>query len=243
MQQIRLRGEDPELVQSIVNLSTHYGVITPYTSFLIEEDDIFAQSNGAPTIEAAEFLAAPAEVSGAAAVDRAAVEGELSMAEAPAPLATIVATDASGNVVSQAPVRTAGSRTFFLRGGVWVDSAYDGTAEPKVIPFASDTYFDLLSKRPELGEALALGEEMILILDGVAYRITAEGGTPDAQSPTGGPATPIAGDGGIAQVEPTPAATDGYLGATSVGVQVCGLGVLLPLAVLGGWGFSRRRKA
>ena len=43
MQQIRLHGEDDELVQSIVNLSTRYGIITPYTSFLIEEDDIFAQ--------------------------------------------------------------------------------------------------------------------------------------------------------------------------------------------------------
>ena len=40
MQQIRLNGENAELVQSIVNLSTRYGVITPYTSFLIEEDDI-----------------------------------------------------------------------------------------------------------------------------------------------------------------------------------------------------------
>jgi Ca-activated chloride channel family protein len=76
MQQIRLRGEDPELVQSIVNLSTRYGVITPYTSFLIEEDDIFAQTGGAlPAMEAAaEMLAAPAVVSGAEAVDRAAAE-------------------------------------------------------------------------------------------------------------------------------------------------------------------------
>ncbi|MBN1565474.1 MAG: hypothetical protein JXA10_16630, partial [Anaerolineae bacterium] len=40
---IRLYGEDPELVDSIVRLSIRYGIITPYTSFLITEDDIFSQ--------------------------------------------------------------------------------------------------------------------------------------------------------------------------------------------------------
>ena len=41
LNEIRLHGESPELVQSIVNLSIRYGIITPYTSYLIEEDDIF----------------------------------------------------------------------------------------------------------------------------------------------------------------------------------------------------------
>src|SRR5690606_32238980 len=41
---IRLHGENPELVDSIVRLSIRYGIITPYTSFLIEEQDIFTQT-------------------------------------------------------------------------------------------------------------------------------------------------------------------------------------------------------
>ena len=40
---LTLRVEDPELVQSVINLSVRYGIITPYTSFLIEEDDMFRQ--------------------------------------------------------------------------------------------------------------------------------------------------------------------------------------------------------
>ena len=40
---IRLNGESEELVDSVVNLSIRYGIITPYTSFLIEEDDILSQ--------------------------------------------------------------------------------------------------------------------------------------------------------------------------------------------------------
>ncbi|MEM6283599.1 MAG: hypothetical protein AAF787_15515, partial [Chloroflexota bacterium] len=42
--QIRLNGESPELVDAVVDLSLEFGIITPYTSFLIEEDDILSQS-------------------------------------------------------------------------------------------------------------------------------------------------------------------------------------------------------
>lgn len=236
MQQIRLQGEDPELVRSIVNLSTRYGIITPYTSFLIEEDDILAQT-GATAMEAAvEALAAPMEASGASAVDRASTEGALSAAEAPMPMATMVAADGSGNVVVQALVRTAGSRTFFLRSGVWVDSAYDGTAEPQLISFASDAYFDLLGERSELGEALALGEEVLVVIDGAAYRITGQEGTPED-------VTVPDSNGGAEAVEQR--ATDEPATETSTsafGVNICASAVILPLLVAAGWGTSRRRR-
>ncbi|NYT08630.1 MAG: VWA domain-containing protein, partial [Methanosarcinales archaeon] len=40
--QIRLYGEKQEWIDSIVSLSTRYGIITPYTSFLVQEKDIFS---------------------------------------------------------------------------------------------------------------------------------------------------------------------------------------------------------
>lgn len=46
--QIRIQGERPELVDSVINLSLRYGIITPYTSFLIEEDDIINQGGTVP---------------------------------------------------------------------------------------------------------------------------------------------------------------------------------------------------
>ncbi len=236
MQQIRLQGENPELVQSIVNLSTRYGVITPYTSFLIEEDDIIAQT-GAPNLqaEAEQALSAPAEVSGAAAVDRAAVEGSLSAAEAPLPMATMVVSGDSGQAVAQVPVQSASRRTFFLRGGVWVDSIYDGESEPRVIPFASDAYFDLLNNQPELGEALALGEEIIVVIDGDAYRVTAQGDgaarpdTPQSEPQITEQATPPAGSAMRPPVE-------------AFGIQLCASAFILPLVVVAGWKASGRRK-
>ncbi|WP_273466702.1 VIT domain-containing protein [Methanothrix sp.] len=41
--QIRLYGEKQEWIDSIVSLSTRYGIITPYTSFLVQEKDIFSE--------------------------------------------------------------------------------------------------------------------------------------------------------------------------------------------------------
>ncbi|HRN69003.1 MAG TPA: VIT domain-containing protein [Promineifilum sp.] len=236
MQQIRLQGENPELVQSIVNLSTRYGVITPYTSFLIEEDDIIAQT-GAPDLqaEAEQALSAPAEVSGAAAVDRAAVEGSLSAAEAPMPMATVVVSGDRGQTVAQALVQSAGRRTFFLRSGVWVDSAYDGESVPQVIPFASDAYFNLLDNRPDLGEALALGEEIIVVIDGDAYRVSAQGDytarpdTPQSEPQITEQATPPASSATRPPVE-------------AFGIQLCASAFILPLVVVAGWKASGRRK-
>ncbi|CUS03506.2 conserved exported protein of unknown function [Candidatus Promineifilum breve] len=241
MQQIRLNGENAELVQSIVNLSTRYGVITPYTSFLIEEDDIDAQtSNGVPLMDASQALAAPAAVSGAEAVERAAAESALAVAEAPAPMATMVATDAGGQAIAQAAVQTASRRTFFLRDGVWVDSAHDPATAPRVIAFASDAYFALLSARPELGEALALGEEMIVVVDGEALRITAEGD----DAPTTAQATPAPYPVTPPETTPVDEATPAGQGMTAFGVGVpgCASALLLPLLVMAGWGLSRRKR-
>jgi len=235
MQQIRLRGEDPELVQSIVNLSTRYGIITPYTSFLIEEDDIFAQTGADVQGRAEEALAAPAEASGAAAVDRAAVEGSLSAAEAPMPMATVVVSGDRGQTVAQALVQSAGRRTFFLRGGVWVDSAYDGESVPQVIPFASDAYFNLLDNRPDLGEALALGDEIIVVIDGDTYRVSAQ------DDDTARPDTPQSEPQITEQATP-PAGSATRSPAEVFGVQLCASAFILPLMVVAGWKASGRRK-
>ena len=83
---IRLNGENEELVDSVVNLSVRYGIITPYTSFLIEEDDILSQSGRERIItefeEEAQDLAR--DFTGTTAVDAASVAQGLAAAEAPA---------------------------------------------------------------------------------------------------------------------------------------------------------------
>ncbi|KXK49679.1 MAG: hypothetical protein UZ13_02950 [Chloroflexi bacterium OLB13] len=39
------------------------------------------------------------------------------------------------------------------------------------VEFLSDAYFDLLDSTPELAAYFALGERVIVVLDGVAYEV------------------------------------------------------------------------
>ena len=187
---IRLNGENAELVDSIVNLSVRYGIITPYTSFLIEEDDILTQTGREEAQtrlgEAARNLSA--NVSGAVAVDAADQFGGFAAAEAPAmaPMPTSgmgggggadldeMEADGSfdgGEAVN--PIQTVGVKTFILRDGVWTDTTFEpDTMETEKIEFLSDAYFDLLSENPEIGPYLALGDRVIVVLDGAAYEVT-----------------------------------------------------------------------
>ena len=57
--QIRLYGEKQEWIDTIVALSTRYGIIT-YTSFLIQEKDIFS-AQGRQVSKAFEEVTAAAE--------------------------------------------------------------------------------------------------------------------------------------------------------------------------------------
>ncbi|MDQ3227915.1 MAG: VWA domain-containing protein [Chloroflexota bacterium] len=175
LNQIRLHGENDELVDAVVDLSLEYGIVTPYTSYLITEDDILSQEardQAATSIQDASY-AAPS--SGSVAVNQAQEVQALAEADkaAPMPMATYVTED--GVEVSAAEVlRYAGTGAFVLRDDVWTDTAFNPDTMTTIdVPFASDAYFDLLSQHPGLGAAFALGQQVIVVLDEVAYRVTA----------------------------------------------------------------------
>ncbi len=185
---IRLYGEDPELVDSIVRLSIRYGIITPYTSFLITEDDIFTQSGReeAQAVFEGEAGQSFGAVSGGAAVDAAESAADLSSANAPMPAAPTSAQFRSdkdegadgapgGYAPNQQAVQYAGDRTFVWRDGAWIDTLYDADVmTPDEVVFLSDAYFDLLDLDPAVGEFLALGEHVLFVWDGQAYEVVPE---------------------------------------------------------------------
>jgi hypothetical protein len=93
---------------------------------------------------------------------------------APLPMATFV-TDEGEEVSAAEVLRYAGSRAFVLRDGIWTDTGYDPAAMTTLdVAFASDEYFALLGEHPELGPAFALGQQVIVVVDGTAYQVTAE---------------------------------------------------------------------
>ena len=168
--QIRHQGENAEWVEAVIELSLQYGIITPYTSFLIEEEDIF-YSEGRD--EAAENLleAYSGPASGAEAVGKADSESELRAAES-VPQAPLPEEGLEQDSRERA-IKYAGAKTFFLQDGVWMDSLFDPEKMDTIlIEFGSNAYYEFLEARLGWGVYFALGDEVIFVEGGDAYQIT-----------------------------------------------------------------------
>jgi uncharacterized protein YegL len=69
-------------------------------------------------------------------------------------------------------VKSVDDKTFYMKGGFWVDSAYDAKISPKPIEvtFGTKEYFNLLSL-PGASKYLAVGRQVIFVLNGKSYKI------------------------------------------------------------------------
>jgi Ca-activated chloride channel family protein len=163
--QVRLHGPEQELIDQIVRLSIRYGIVTPYTSYLVTEPsplgaaehDRIAEEQ---FVELESGIAAPTY--GREAVEKAAAQGEMEDSNtAVAPMA-----DAADIV------RTVDSRTFVYSDEAWVDTAFDpDTMQTLKVAFLSDDYFALAESRSALAAAFALGPRVIAISEGIAYEV------------------------------------------------------------------------
>ena len=232
LDQIRLNGEEKELKDEVLQLSREYGIMTPYTSYLVLESEDEYQKHGlrpqgvAPAVKSEPVPArrwnATADT-GAAAYWRAgerdrvlALRGSSTAipvfdAESPVPGESIMnrkkarSADATGfapeaygrEAVDESKtirdyklverfesegrtlLRHVGKRIFYLIEGVWTDRGYKkGMTEQKVV-YASDAYFELLEKHPELKQFFALGMRVIVCLEeGTAIIVEAEDAGP-----------------------------------------------------------------
>lgn len=168
LSKIRLEGPSQELIDQIVKISVRFGIITPYTSFLVTEPAILGveeQERVATDAYGQMMAATPAPASGFGAVNKAVDQGAMSQAE----VANTITEDISGQV------KIAGAKTFVLQNGVWIDTMYDPDSMKTVkVTFLSKQYFELLAANPDIQSALALGKNVIILIKGKAYEITDE---------------------------------------------------------------------
>ncbi|MCW8131298.1 MAG: VWA domain-containing protein [Planctomycetota bacterium] len=69
-------------------------------------------------------------------------------------------------------MKRVGDRTFYHRGGTWVDAGFKSEeAKPTVIKAFSPEYFALLKKHAHLGAVLALGGRILVMVDGQPVQI------------------------------------------------------------------------
>jgi Ca-activated chloride channel family protein len=169
LQQIRLHGPDNEIIEEIVQLSIRYGIVTPYTSYLVTEPSLLGAEEQERIIseEVQKFNdLATMPTFGREAVEQA--EGQNSLASADA--APEAPTEAIGKV------RIIGAQTFILSDGIWTDTRFDpDLVESTKIEFLSEQYFSLARNHPQLAKAFALGTQVIVLLGDTAYEITTDG--------------------------------------------------------------------
>lgn len=241
LNEIRLQGANQELIDQIVRLSIRYGIVTPYTSYLVTEpmplgeagqnriaDQAFETLQSAPT----------APSSGQAAVEKAAGQGAMAGAEAP------MAPDEQ----AAGQVKIVGSHTFVLSGQTWIDTAFDpDRMQTSKVAFLSEDYFALASARTELADAFALGASVIALSGGVAYEVVPQDQAvapleippvdePATQTPSLPTSTP-SGLPGTATGPVDPAQSDPPQKESAPGLCPS---ALLPLGLLATWSLARR---
>ncbi|HSE25820.1 MAG TPA: VIT and VWA domain-containing protein [Pyrinomonadaceae bacterium] len=171
MEQVRTNGEQKELRDEIVDLGTRYGIVTPYTSYLALEGEMskniteLPRSNR-PQSQGRVFMqpgiaSAPQAVTGADAVMLSKESRGQQQAES-------LKDEKASSILKRV-----GEKSFYLLNGIWTDSQFTSDAKlpEKTLRFGSDEYFALLKEKPQLARYFSLGERVVVVLDGVVYRV------------------------------------------------------------------------
>ena len=164
---VRLNGADPELVEEIRRTALRYGLLSEYTSYLVQEPmmqeqalmvgDAVAVTGGDGRLRRQAAPAAPPAPSlatGAVAVQGA--ESARQRREVRSAAELDAAEEKAQDSAAGSAHRTVAGRTFALAGGVWVEAGprRDAT-EVVAIRLYGDAYFALLRALPEIEPVLA----------------------------------------------------------------------------------------
>ncbi len=171
--QIRLEGASGALVDQVRDLGLRYGILTEYSSYLVQEPVPVAVQG-----VRREFIgpaSAPAAQSGRVAFEAASRSAQLSRATNIAAADKAAAPSGSGD--AQPDVRQAGGRVFARRDGVWTDqSLRDMMKLTTVAPF-SPAYFALMRALPELRPCAGIGEQVVVAGRRMSVKFAAGGAT------------------------------------------------------------------
>ncbi len=175
LDQIRLHGESKELVDEIVKLSMEYGILTEYTAFLANEDRALTATEAA---ERADRVMADSfrVVAGAGATSRA--QNAQVMQQQTSLAATNSYLDAEGKLQRFGNIQNVAQRGYVQRAGRWEDTRYQPDQKIAMrIQAYSEAYFQLSRNFPQLNSQMAVGDKLLVILNGQVIEIGDEGET------------------------------------------------------------------
>jgi len=182
MEEIRIHGENKELKDEIVRLSKKYGVISPYTSFLVQENDIVAHRlQSFESRQLSNVLKSSDELFYNDASGAGTGETLPSINSASSKGVTAVKMSKKSRAMKEAKslqksdfIRRIGSRTFYFKNDFWIDSEYKD--EKKIdIKCSSQAYMDIILAYPEVAKFIALGEKVIFKFKHKFIKISQQG--------------------------------------------------------------------
>lgn len=174
MSEIRAHGENKELVDEIVELGTRYGIVTPYTSYLITADDLKARGGrDSGPVQPMFFSQLDSAGNASAALSSAPSKGEQAVVLNKRLRAVREAEQVARFDGSR--LKAVRDKTFILRDGVWTDSAYkQGLNLPVVeLKFGSEEYFKAVIADSLLAEFVSLGQQVVVVYKGKVIKVTA----------------------------------------------------------------------
>jgi Ca-activated chloride channel homolog len=195
MDEIRLNGENKELKDEIIKTARRYGIVTPYTSFLIIEEEERLSRSGEinPSLMPLKTEVGTdksfrdeigleyrhidsKEGEGSVRVSReiSALQNTVNQQQIYQGRQRLNYKDTSGrlqNLASQ--VKNIQGRAVYQSNNTWIDSEIQEVknTEIKKMQFGSEEYFDLLREEPASAEFLALGKNVQFILKNTLYEI------------------------------------------------------------------------
>ncbi|UCC49216.1 MAG: VWA domain-containing protein, partial [Gemmatimonadota bacterium] len=164
LDQIMLHGEEKELIDEIVALSTRYGILTEYTAFLAQEgdrlDEVAARREvSSKVMEAYAGVAGPAATSQRQNAQLMRGQSNLGMQN--------VQYDREGNAFRFQQAQTRNNQAFFNRAGNWEDARYkEGVQNVVQVKAFSEAYFQLTRRDPALNQYLSLGDRVLVVTNG-----------------------------------------------------------------------------
>lgn len=158
LDQIRLQGQQKELVEEVVRLSKRYGIITEYTSFLVRDDvDVRSEDPSPAMVREAEeyFNDSLQNEKGSHAISQSRNAANLQKKAAPGKSYL----DAEGKEQQITRVKYVAQRAFYQKNGVWQDSLPAEKLPVIQVKRYSPLYFELAQNKALAG-ILALGDRV-----------------------------------------------------------------------------------
>lgn len=174
---IDLNGKNDEVINELVALSTKHGIITPYTSFLAEDNVMPPPGRPMPLAalreRAEEALDALAQRDGQEGVEQRKLKAEYQRAANAPAAGNAKWADTNGRAQTAQNVMNVGQKTFYRQGTQWVDAKVTSQKKPtepiKIVRYSKE-YFDLVTKHgKDIAKYLAIEGEVMLEIDGQVY--------------------------------------------------------------------------